>query len=83
MNHYQGGGHVVLAQSSYLQSFVVGHGTNLEDRCVWVVLMGRDRLIGIYTFYAPNLNLEHGHLWDYMDSSLLATNRFVGGILTR
>jgi hypothetical protein len=30
---------VVVSISPYLQSFVVDHGSNLEDQCVWVTLL--------------------------------------------
>jgi hypothetical protein len=70
----QGSGSVVLVLSSYLQSFLVAHGSDPENRDVWVTLMVQDHLIGLYVIYAPNLNSEHRQLWDWMASSLSATD---------
>lgn len=39
MDHCQESGGVVLACPSYLQSFVVAHGSEPKDRCVWMTLM--------------------------------------------
>jgi hypothetical protein len=39
LEHSHGSGGVILAYFSFLQSYVVGHGVDLLDKCVWVTIL--------------------------------------------
>jgi hypothetical protein len=70
MKHVQGGGSLVIAISHSLQSFVVDHGSNPTNKCVWVMLLLRDKVVGFFSVYAPNSSSERCILWDWLVSSL-------------
>jgi hypothetical protein len=61
-DHVQGRGGVVLAISSYLQSFVTSLGSDLSNCCVWITMLFQKRLLCFCFVYAPNLSLVCTHL---------------------
>jgi len=71
-DHCKGSGGVVIALSSFLQSFVIASGSDPDDRCVWVTLLIQDWVLGFCAVYAPNLSSERGCLWDWITTSLPA-----------
>ena len=71
MDHEQEVGGVVLSLSHSLQIFSVDHGLDLNNSCVWVTLLLRDKLVGWCSIYARNCSSDGCTLSDVLASFLV------------
>ena len=61
-------GGVVLAISTYLQSFVISYGRGPNNNYVQITLLVQERLISFCSIYAPNSSVEYSIIWSWLTS---------------